>query len=79
MRITRRVVTSRKTSRRGYITRGYILDGDKYVTRGQVVRMAQRGKISTVVAKKGMYGWYVATTPSADRRNLYDLPVLRYS
>lgn len=69
MRITRRITNSKRH------TVGYTLDGIPH-TRGEVVKMARRGKINTVIAKKGPQGWYVTTIPSADRRNLYELPVV---
>ena len=69
MKITKRIADTK-----GH-TKGYIVNNNKKLTRGEVVKYARRGKIKDVVAKKGPDGWYVSTTPYADR-TLYDLPVV---
>ena len=73
MRITRRITNARRHTLGFYVQDN---NGVDILTRGNVVRMARRGRINTVVAKRGPDGWYVSTTPSAQRRNLYELPVV---
>ena len=69
MRITKRIANVK-----GHTT-GFIVNNNKRVTRGEAVKLARRGAIKDVVAKKGSSGWYVTTPPHSDR-TLYDLPVV---
>ena len=76
MKITHRVV-----SKKGH-TKGYVVDG-KMMTRGRVVRLAERGHFEGVVVKSGVYNTvhdkyvpkYISSVPT-NRRSLYDLPVV---
>ncbi len=54
-------------------TKGYMIDGMR-VTRGVAVKMARRGRIPHVTAKRGVDGWYISSLPSREA-SLYDLPV----
>lgn len=74
MRITK-VVTDKKRHTLGFMISFPKYMGTFYLTRGQVVKMARRKQIKTVIAKRGQDGWYVCTTPNMPRRNLYDLPI----
>jgi len=65
MRIQKRVVDGKRH------TKGYIIDGKRY-TRGQTVKLARAKKLEGVIARKGPYGWFVASSP-ASMWNLYDL------
>ena len=67
MKITRRYTNKKRH------TKGYCIDGER-MTRGRVVKLARRGKINNVIARRGPYGWYITSTNM--RRNLYDLPVV---
>ncbi len=69
MRITRRIANTK-----GHTT-GFIINNNKRVTRGQAVKLARRGAIKDVVAKKGPDGWYVSAEQDA-ARTLYDLPTV---
>lgn len=66
--ITKRVVNRRRH------TKAYVVAGAR-ITRGTAVKMARRGKLANVTAKRGPDGWYITGLPSAEFR-LYDLPVV---
>jgi len=55
-------------------TKGFIIDGER-ITRGKAVKMARRGKIPHVTAKKGPSGWYISVLPSSYVDALSSLPV----
>ena len=67
-RIAKRIVDTKRH------TKAYVIDG-KRITRGSAVKMARRGHLEDVTAKKGPHGWFVASLPSAEA-NLYDLPIV---
>jgi hypothetical protein len=54
-------------------TVGYIVGGRR-VTRGKAVKLARRGKLHNVTAKRGPDGWYITALPSSEM-TLYELPV----
>ena len=67
MKVTQRVCDVKRH------TVGFIVNNNLRTTRGQVVKLTRRGKIDNLVAKKGVYGWYVAKKPSADGWRLSEL------
>jgi len=69
MRITKRIANVK-----GHTT-GFIVNNNKRMTRGEVAKLARRGKIANAVARKGRDGWYVQA-PAGSDRTLYDLPVV---
>lgn len=69
MKITKRIVDTKRH------TTGYIVNNNKKLTRGQLVKEARRGKVKDVVAKRGPDGWYVSSVPNSERK-LYDLPTI---
>lgn len=67
-------ITKRIANVKGH-TLGFIVNNNKRLTRGEASKLARRGKIKDVVAKKGPDGWYVTSAPNAGRK-LYDLPTV---
>lgn len=67
-------ITKRIASTKGH-TIGFIVNNNEKLTRGEASKLARRGKIKDVVAKKGPYGWYVQSTPGSEK-TLYDLPTV---
>ena len=55
-------------------TKAYLVDGER-MTRGAVVKMARRGKIADVIARRSPSGWYIASHPRTATK-LYDLPTV---
>jgi len=66
MNVQKRIVSTKRH------TIGYVVD-EKVMTRGKVVKLARRGKINGVTARKGKYSWFVASLPSSTKK-LYALP-----
>lgn len=65
-RINRRVLNTKRH------TVGYVITGNKQVTRSQAVTLAQRGQLSGVrIVKNGKTSYLQSTT----KRSLQDLPV----
>lgn len=67
-------ITKRIANVKGHTT-GFIVNNNKRVTREEAVKLARKGALIGVVPKKGRDGWYVSSTPNADR-TLYDLPTV---
>ena len=59
--IEKRIVDSKRH------TIDYVVDGQR-MTKGKIVQLARRGKIKGVHPRHGVFGWYVAAKPSADRQ-----------
>jgi len=70
----RRTITKRIANVKGHTT-GFIVNNNEKLTRGQVVKLARRGKVTNAVARNGRDGWYVQAPAGADR-TLYDLPTV---
>lgn len=66
MRINRRIVNSQRH------TTGFVLSGNRRVSRREAISMARSGKIDGVAVRRGPSGSYLASTGS---RSLYSLPI----
>jgi hypothetical protein len=69
LRVQKRIVNSKRH------TIGYIASGKRY-TRGQLVKLARRNRVQSVVARQGTTGWYVTVDQSTAHRSLTDLPLV---
>jgi len=69
MKITKRIVNTKRH------TIGFVINNNKRVSRGEAAKLARRGKIEGVTAKKGLDGWYIASLPNSGNV-LYNLPTV---
>lgn len=67
LRITKRVINSKRH------TVGFVLNGNRRVSRAEAVRMAQRSMLGGVRVVSSSQGTYLQSTTS---RNLYELPTI---
>lgn len=65
--IVKRIVNSKRH------TVGFVLNGNRRVTRSEAVRMARSSRIRGVRVVSGSQGTYLQSTTD---RNLYDLPIV---
>jgi hypothetical protein len=67
-----KTISKRVANSKGH-TVGFVISGNRRISRNEAVRLARRGEIRGVRVISGSQGVYLQSTTD---RNLYDLPVV---